>query len=89
MVVQNRHGKVQPVAPGFLATEKAEDIEAFFAEFKKAHTLWERIDYFFVEKDYNESRAIERNFTGAKVLLCVFHVLAYPKKRWFDFLVLP
>ena len=39
MVVQDRRGKGRPVALGFLATEKAENIEAFFNAFKRAYLM--------------------------------------------------
>ena len=81
MVVQDRRGKGRPVALGFLATEKAENIKAFFNAFKRAHTQCNLATYFFVDKDYNEITQIQKAFPKATVLLCVWHVLAFVRKH--------
>lgn len=38
------------------------------------------MEFFFDDNDYNEVAAIERDFFGAVILLCIWHVLAYLKK---------
>ena len=80
MVVQDRHGKGQPVALGFFATEKGENLASFFDAFKRAHARWTLATYFFVDKDYNEVGQLEKAFPDAKILFCLWHVLAYVRK---------
>lgn len=68
MVATDRHGKGRPVALAFMPSEKAANIDAFFESFKKAHKNWNQIEIIFVDKDYNEIRALRKHFPDVHVL---------------------
>ena len=81
VVVQDRTGVGRPVALSFMASETLDNISTFFDAFKRCHVTWDQIEVFFVDKDYTEIRAIEKQFPGCAVLLCMLHVLAYIRKH--------
>lgn len=76
MVVRDRYGNERPVDLGFLSSEKADSINAFFDAFKRCHKTWTMMEFFFVDKDYKKIRSIKK--ISFPLLCCAALHLAFP-----------
>ncbi|KAE8982033.1 hypothetical protein PR003_g19989 [Phytophthora rubi] len=67
----------QYVQHALMENESAECLTDAITSFKSFNPTWDRVRVIIVDKDFGEISLLRAAFPGARILLCVFHVVKY------------
>ncbi|KAE9038847.1 hypothetical protein PR001_g7787 [Phytophthora rubi] len=76
-MIHDIFGHGQYVQHALMENESAECLTDAITSFKSFNPTWDRVRVIIVDKDFGEISLLRAAFPGARILLCVFHVVKY------------